>query len=146
MVRVGVGVFVIRGGKFIIGKRKGSHGAGTWALTGGHMEFGESIEDTARREVMEEAGVKIKNIRYVGMTNDAEGYKNKGRHYVNLYVVADWASGEPRETEPDKFVNIHWCDFETLPTPRFVVWEKLFKADFLSDIKKALKGSSRDKI
>ena len=39
----------------------------TWfVLIAGFIEIGESAEDTVRREVMEEAGVKVKNIRYFG--------------------------------------------------------------------------------
>ena len=146
IVRVGVGVFVVRDGKFLIGKRKGAHGAGTWSLIGGHMEMGESIEQTAIREVMEETGVEIKNPRYIGMTNDNEAFKKDNRHYVNLYVLAEWAGNEPTETEPDKLTDLIWCDFETLPTPRFVVWDQLLKADFIEEVKKALKETSHDKI
>ena len=54
IVRVGVGVFVWRDGRFIMGQRLGSHGANTWSVPGGHLEFGESWEDCAIREVKEE--------------------------------------------------------------------------------------------
>lgn len=49
-VGVGVAVIVKRGGKILLIKRQGSHGAGTWAPPGGHIDFGESVEETARRE------------------------------------------------------------------------------------------------
>lgn len=142
IVRVGVGVFVVRDGKFLIGKRQGAHGSGTWALIGGHMEFGESVEDTASREVMEEVGVKVKNIRYVGTTNDNEAFRNEGRHYINLYVIAELDGGEPPIlAEPDKMTEIKWCDLDTLPQPLFAPWGKLLKADFLPEVELALKNS-----
>jgi len=141
IVRVGVGVFVIKNGKFLIGKRAGAHGEGTWALIGGHMEFGESIEDTARREVLEEVGVEIKNVRYVGTTNDNEAFKNEGRHYINLYVVSELANGEPVLAEPDKMTELRWCDLDSLPEPLFAPWPKLLKADFLYEVKQALKNT-----
>ena len=69
--RVGIGVFVVRDGKFLLGKRKNAHGEGTWCLVGGHLEYGESWEDCVRREIAEEIGVKVKNIRFSGaVTSD----------------------------------------------------------------------------
>ncbi|KAI2915344.1 hypothetical protein CBS147343_3044 [Aspergillus niger] len=60
--RVGVGVFVINHkGQLVLGQRKSSHGAGTWALPGGHLEFNESFEDCAAREVLEETGLNMKD-------------------------------------------------------------------------------------
>ena len=55
--RVGIGVFVLKDGKFLLGKRKSSHGEGSWSFPGGHLEFNEELEDCTRREVMEEAGI-----------------------------------------------------------------------------------------
>lgn len=57
---VGVGVLIFNDKKqMLLGKRKGSHGAGTWCNPGGHLEFGESFEQCAIREVEEETGLKI---------------------------------------------------------------------------------------
>ena len=66
--KVGVGVIVIKDGKILLGKRKGPHGGGFWAFPGGHLEFNESLEDCARREVLEETGISIKNIKKFTLT------------------------------------------------------------------------------
>ncbi|KAJ1018978.1 hypothetical protein NDA16_004781 [Ustilago loliicola] len=56
--RVGVAVFVINEkGHVLVGKRTGSHGAGTLALPGGHLELHESFQDCAAREIYEETGL-----------------------------------------------------------------------------------------
>jgi len=68
--RVGVGVFVFSERFFLLGKRKGSHGAGHWSLPGGHLEYGESFEKCCVREVAEETGLKIKDISFLTATND----------------------------------------------------------------------------
>ena len=60
VVRVGVGVLVTRGGsKVLVGQRRGSHGAGDWALPGGHLEVGETWEACAARELKEETGINL---------------------------------------------------------------------------------------
>ncbi len=55
-IRVGVGIMIFKDGKVLMGRRKGSHGAGEYAFPGGHLDFGESFEDCAKRETLEEAG------------------------------------------------------------------------------------------
>lgn len=58
--RVGVGVFVINEKDHVLlGKRTGSHGAGTLALPGGHLELHESFQECAAREVLEETGLLV---------------------------------------------------------------------------------------
>ncbi len=126
--KVGVGVVVRKDGKVLLWKRQGSHGAGTWNLTGGHLEFGESIEDCARREVMEEMGITIKNIKKACFTNDI--FSKEGKHYVTLFVVADYDSGEPRIMEPNKCTEFGWFEWDNLPRPLFIPLENLLKENF----------------
>lgn len=59
-VQVGIGVIILKGNKILLGKRIDGHSKGTWQSTGGHLEFGESFEDGARREIKEETGLEVK--------------------------------------------------------------------------------------
>ena len=67
--KVGIGVLVIKDGKILVGKRKGAHGEGQYAWPGGHMEYMESFEQCAKREVMEETGIEIENVRFLRLMN-----------------------------------------------------------------------------
>jgi 8-oxo-dGTP diphosphatase len=88
--QVGVGVFIKKDGKILVGKRKGSHGAGTWALPGGHLEPGESFDACCKREVLEETGLIIKNVSPVVFTNDI--FHDEGRHYITLFFKGEYES------------------------------------------------------
>lgn len=123
--KVGVCVLIVKNSKFLMGKRKGSHGEGTWAPPGGHLEFGESIEDCARREVMEETGLKIKNIRKVTFTNDILLKENK--HYVTCTVIAEYDSGELAIKEPHKCERWEWFSVSDFPEPMFIPVQNLLK-------------------
>jgi 8-oxo-dGTP diphosphatase len=136
MARIGIGVFVFKNNKFLMGRRKGSHGSDSWSIPGGHLEYGESFEDTARREILEETGLKIKNIRFGAVTNDY--FKDEDKHYVTIWMLSDWGGGKERMVEPDKFVEIGWFDFNTLPEPLFLPWEQLLKSQFISTIKQVV--------
>ena len=61
--KVGVGVLIVKGSSVLLGKRKGLAGAGTWATPGGHLEFGESWAQCAVREVHEETGLTVTDVR-----------------------------------------------------------------------------------
>lgn len=131
--RVGIGVFVIKDGKFLMQKRQGSHGSGTWSLPGGHLEFGESFEETARREVKEESNLEIKNVRFAAVTNDMFTEENK--HYVTIWVISEWASGELKNMEPNKCSAQEWHTLDDLPEPLFLTWNQLLPSEFIDNIR-----------
>lgn len=122
--KVGIGVLVFKKGQVLLGKRKGSHGKGEYAFPGGHLEFGESIEECARRECKEEAGIEIKNVKFIRLSN----LKKYDKHYVDIGIMAEWASGRPKRMEPGKSGNWDWYDMENLPRPLFGVIEQTLEA------------------
>ena len=124
--KIGVGVCVIKDGKVLLGKRLNAHGQGTWAFPGGHLEFGESVTDCARREVTEETGLQISNIRRGPYTEDLFIAENK--HYITLIMIADWQAGEPSVLEPEKCQEWRWFEWENLPEPLFPTFGNLAKA------------------
>jgi len=119
-----------------MGRRKNSHGDGSWSVPGGHLEFGEKIEQTAKREMFEETGVRISNIKIAGITNDI--FEKENKHFVTIWVTSDWVSGKGRVKESEKFIGIGWHDFKSLPKPLFLPWKQLFKSEFLKKIKQKL--------
>jgi 8-oxo-dGTP diphosphatase len=129
-VRVGVGVFAVRDGAFLMGRRDGAHGAGTWSLPGGHLEFGESFADAARRELWEETGLTIANPEVLAVTNDV--FARERRHFVTVWMVGDEVGGEPVVREPDKFADLTWYDLDTLPQPLFQPWRELLRMPALA--------------
>lgn len=125
---VGVAAIVIKNGKVLLGKRKNSHGAGTWQFPGGHLEFNESVEDCARREVFEETGIKIKNVRLGPYTNDI--FIDEQKHYITLFAISEFDSGELKLREPDKCEAWNWFEWSKLPKPSFLPIKNLQKQGF----------------
>ncbi len=125
---VGVAVMVIKKGKVLLGCRKGAHGTGTWAFPGGHLEFGESIDACAKREVLEETNLVVGNIRHQAFTNDIFIRENK--HYATLFVRADYVAGEVTIMEPDKCEQWAWFEWGDFPEPLFLSLENLLAQGF----------------
>lgn len=123
---VGVGIFVFKDGKFLLGKRIGKHGYGTWSVPGGYLEFGETFEECAVREVLEETNVKISNIKFYTSVNNI--FHDENKHSITIFMFSDWKSGQPKITEPDKFTHVDWYDFQNLPAPLFLPLTELRKS------------------
>ncbi|MEK6927646.1 MAG: NUDIX hydrolase [Nanoarchaeota archaeon] len=126
--KVGVGVIIVKNNNVLLLNRKGAHGVGTWSFPGGHLEFGESEEDCARRETLEEVGVKIKNIKSVAYTNDI--FESEGKHYITLFVSAEIESGTPKICEPEKCSEMNWFSIDNLPSPLFLPIQNLLNKGF----------------
>ena len=112
---VGVGVIIIKGGKILLAERKGSHGQNTWASAGGHLEFGETLEECARREVLEEFGIHIQRMTFLCVSNIIA----YDRHYVDFEFLGDISIQIPKIQEQDFFTNLQWFSLSELPNPLF---------------------------
>ena len=116
IVRAGVGILTLKGNKILLGKRKGSHGTDEYCGPGGHVEYGETMEQAILRELAEECGITVKNLRLLCVV-DLLTYMP--RHYLNVGFVAEWESGEPQALEPDNFASWGWYDIDTALPPLF---------------------------
>lgn len=115
--RVGVGVIVVRDGRVLLGRRRGSHGSGSWAFPGGNLEFGEGVEACARRELSEETGLTLQRVRPAPFTVDH--FPDHDRHYVTLFVQADGVEGTPQNRESERCDGWEWHHWDALPSPLF---------------------------
>lgn len=123
--QVGVGVLVMHEGLVLLGRRKGSHGAGSWSAPGGKLEFGEELESCARRELLEETGLQARHIELGPYSNDV--FVAAGSHFLTVFVVARGISGVPRNLEPDKCEGWAWFDWDHLPAPLFAPLQTLLR-------------------
>jgi 8-oxo-dGTP diphosphatase len=116
--RVGISVIIKKDNKVLLGKRKGSHGDGTWAFPGGHLEFKEKVFDCAHREIAEEVGIKINNLKYGPYTEDY--FEKEDKHYITIFVISDYLSGEVQNLEPDRCESWEWFDWDKMPDDLFL--------------------------
>jgi ADP-ribose pyrophosphatase YjhB (NUDIX family) len=90
---------------------------GRWDCGGGTMEFGETFEDTVRREVKEEYGVEPLVMDYILTENVLREHDGRKTHWIkNLYWVLVDAE-KAINGEPEKMDEIGWFTFDSLPDP-----------------------------
>lgn len=126
--KVGVAAIIMNDGKVLLGKRIGSHGEGSWSFPGGHLEYGESPENCAARETMEEAGINVKNPRVSAFTNDI--FESDSKHYITIFVVFEYDSGSVKIMEPEKIEKWEWFPWNNLPKPLFLPIQNLLTQKF----------------
>jgi NAD+ diphosphatase len=100
-------VLVKRQEEFLL-VRKAEWSPGRFSLVAGFLDIGESLEECVKREVLEETGVTVENIRYVG----SQSWPFPSQQMMGF--IADHAGGELR---PDgvEIVEARWFTVETMP-------------------------------
>jgi 8-oxo-dGTP pyrophosphatase MutT (NUDIX family) len=85
----------------------------TWHLIGGGIKDGESLRGAIRREIKEEAGIKVKIKKSLGFDEDYEPNKHGEKtHYIFLVFLADYVSGEAKSN--GDIENLKWISKEKL--------------------------------
>ncbi len=112
---VGVGVVMTRGSEVLLVRRR-HHGAGSWSTPGGYVDPGESFEGCAAREVLEETGVVVGDVVFLGVTNDIHA---DGKHNVTIWLSAGVASGEATVAAPEELEEVAWFPWDALPGPLY---------------------------
>lgn len=122
IVEVGVAVFAFNDAdEFLMLKRRGSLGAGTWGLIGGKPNFGESMFEAAHREGREEADIDLE-IEHAWKAGWSECfYPQEDKHFVSIFVVSRvrFSPRTAKIMEPDKCSELCWVPRNALPDPLF---------------------------
>lgn len=131
-VEVGLSVIVMKENKVLMGKRKGSHGAGTWSFPGGRQRFGEKACQGALRELKEEVDVEVALIDEEPCESTDDYFKEEKEHYRTLFFRARYVRGYPELSvkEPDKCGGWAWFDWDDLPQPLFLPIVNLLKKGY----------------
>lgn len=118
--RVGIGVMIQNEkGEVLLGLRRGSHGEGEWSFPGGHQDFSERMEETAKREVKEETGLDVDKFKLISVADEMRYIESDNKHYVNIGFKAKHSGGEAKIIEPDKWKEWKWVGLDNLPDNLF---------------------------
>lgn len=100
-------VLVKRGDEFLLARKK-EWNPGRYSLVAGFMDFGESLEECAAREVLEETGITVTNVQYVG--SQCWPFPSQ----LMAGFVADYGSGEIKVDERE-LEDARWFTRDNLP-------------------------------
>ena len=112
--RPAVGAVVFKDDRVLLVQRGRPPAKGQWAIPGGNIQLGESLQAAAEREILEETGITIKAKAPV-YTFDAIVRDDRGQiqfHYVIVDLAADYVKGELRPG--DDAADARWVAAEEL--------------------------------
>lgn len=93
---------------------------GCWETPGGSVEFGETLEQAVKREMVEEYGAEIEIIEQ-WLSSDHIIPAEK-QHWLATTFLAKFKTGqEPKVMEPEKCDEIGWFNLNNLPTPLSII-------------------------
>ncbi len=112
-IGVGVGALIFNGeGKLLLTLRgkKAKNEQGKWEIPGGAVEFGETIEESLKREIKEELDIEIEVIEMLQLCNHI--IPDEKQHWVSPTYICKIVKGKPRIMEPEKCDRIGWFNLE----------------------------------
>ncbi len=133
---IGVGVVVAKGAHVLLVRRAKAPSAGRWSLPGGRQRLGETVRETAAREVREEAGVEVEVSALLdvvdSITRDEAGAI--AYHYTLVDFLAEWRAGEARAG--GDAAEVAWADPGDLAP--YDLWDETLRLIHLGLAKRSL--------
>lgn len=86
---------------------------GNYSMVAGHLDGGETVKDSLKREVKEEVGIDL-DLKYVDIVHIMHR-KSPDREYIDFYLSVSQWEGEVKNTEPEKCSELRWSKMDKLP-------------------------------
>jgi len=103
---------------------------GTWDPGGGGLEFGDTIENTLKKEIAEEYCTDVFEYEFLGYRDVHREHNGKKTHWIALDFKVLIDREKVKNGEPHKFDEVAWFTLNSLPTPlhsQFPYFLKLYK-------------------
>jgi 8-oxo-dGTP diphosphatase len=120
---VGIAVLAINPTRYpgcvLVSQRLSSHGKGGYQLPGGHLEYKETFEECAQRELKEETNLDCSNLKLIHVTNTIFSEEDGGsKHYVTLFmktIIDDDSTLKCMEPQKNSdWIWTKWNDLKTM--------------------------------
>ncbi len=90
---------------------------GRWDIGGGGVEFGETVEQTLKKEIKEEYNAQVISFEFLGFRDVHRIHDGQPTHWIALDYKVLISPDNVKIGEPDKFDDIGWFTIDALPTP-----------------------------
>ncbi len=97
-------------GQILVGKRKNSYGAGKDGFPGGRLELHEPLRVGITREIKEETGLLVTDLKFLGVVREAQ----TNCDFIHFVYVATHITQSPQLCEPEKCEGWRWGNVETI--------------------------------
>jgi len=104
-------------GNFVMAKRSSNcrDEHGSWDIGGGGIEFGDTIEDTIKKEIAEEYCTDVLNTEFLGYRDVHREHDGKKTHWIALDFKVLVDKEKVKNGEPHKFDEVKWFRLDNLP-------------------------------
>lgn len=116
IIRHGAYGIIVQSSKILLTQKKSGPYKSLWGLPGGAIEFGETPEETLKRELMEESCIAISSLEFLTIATSTSNYNDNdisyGFHQVGLlYRILDWKQQSGLIPEEEN----HWFTLTHIP-------------------------------
>lgn len=107
-------------GKYLCQKRSQNcrDERGMWDLGGGGLEFGDTVEETLRKEIKEEYCTDVLDFEFLGFRDVHRTHEGKPTHWIALDFKVHVDAAQAGNGEPHKFDEVSWFAIESIPEPK----------------------------
>lgn len=111
----GASVIIYKDNKILLQQRKDNS---CWGYVGGYVEMGEVVEETAKREMLEESGLTALSLELFGVFSGPELYHvypdGNEVHIIDIVFTCEDFIGDIKPQEPE-VLRLQWFDFDKTP-------------------------------